>query len=648
MGHCIRGEASAHCGDDRIVIVVDDVTLKRGGEALFEHLNLTIHPGQRVGMVGRNGVGKSSLFALLRGRLVAEHGEVRIPPRWRIAHLAQETEPNERGALDWAVDGDAELRRVERAIAVAEKNGDDAALASLHSQFDDLHGYSAAARAAEILNGLGFAATDHVRPYREFSGGWRIRLNLAQTLMCPSDLLLLDEPTNHLDLDAMLWLEAHLSRYPGTLVMIAHDREFLDAVTTHTVHLETGRATLYRGNYSAFERQRGDNLAREASVARRQALKAEQINRFVERFRAKATKARQVQSRLKALEKLQLAAPGHVDSPYQFNFPNPSRMSRILIQVDAATLGYPGAPILTTGPLQITPGARIGVLGPNGAGKTTLMRTLAGDLAPLNGELLRGQHSTVGYFAQHQLDLLDGQVGALEHIRRREPKAAEQRHRDYLGGWGFAGDMALRPSASLSGGEKARLVLALIAWQQPALLLLDEPTNHLDIEMRHALTVALQNYEGALVIVSHDRDLLSRCVDEFWLVQHGRVEPFADDLALYAERVRQRLNASTASAEGSRRERRQSAAEQRRLSQPLRNTLKRLEQQIDTFSAQLRELEQRLAEPETYDQPAAELQALLARRRTLAHNLETAEADWLIKQEALDALNGEPHSLRKT
>jgi ATP-binding cassette subfamily F protein 3 len=430
--------------------------------------------------------------------------------------------------------------------------------------------------------------------------------------------------------------------------MIAHDREFLDAVTTHTIHLETGRATLYRGNYSAFERQRGENLATQAAFARRQAQKAEQINRFVERFRAKATKARQVQSRLKALEKLQLAAPGHIDSPYQFSFPNPSRMSRVLVQLEAATMGYPGTPILTSGPLRIAPGSRIGILGVNGAGKTTLMRTLAGDLAPLDGELLRGQHSAVGYFAQHQLDQLEGQQSALEHIRRREPKSSDQQYRNYLGGWGFAGDMTLRQTASLSGGEKARLVLALIAWQQPALLLLDEPTNHLDIEMRHALTVALQDYEGALVIVSHDRDLLSRCVDEFWLVRQGRVEPFGDDLGGYAERTRQRLVARPA-ADGTRRERRQSAAERRRLSQPLRTALKSLEQHIDALGVQRTELERTLADPRTYNElTGAELQALLARRAALVQDLETAEADWLAKQQELDALEPEPHSPRKT
>jgi ATP-binding cassette subfamily F protein 3 len=621
------------------MIVISDVTLKRGGEVLFEHLDLTLHAGHKIALIGRNGVGKSSLFALLRGRLLPEVGDVRIPPRWRIAHLEQETQASDRLALDWALDGDTALRGVERAIADAERRGDDVALARLHTEFDDLGGYSAQARAAEILNGLGFQAGDLQRPYREFSGGWRIRLNLAQTLMSPSDLLLLDEPTNHLDLDAMLWLEGHLNRYEGTLLVIAHDREFLDAVVDHTVHLESGRATVYRGNYSAFERQRGENLARQSNLAQRQARKAEQIMRFVERFRAKSTKARQVQSRLKALEKLEISAAGHVDSPYEFSFPNPTQMSPMLIQVEHATLGYAGKPILTAESLRIAPGARIGVLGANGAGKTTLMRTLAGDLPLLGGDLFRGQHSSVGYFAQHQLELLQGGLSALAHLRLREPNATDQRRRTYLGGWGFAGDMALRPTASLSGGEKARLVLALIAWQQPALLLLDEPTNHLDIEMRHALTLALQEYQGAMVIVSHDRDLLGRCVDEFWLVAKGRVDPYADDLEQYAERIRQRVAPSHATAATSRKERRQASAEHRRQTQSLRTTIKRLESRIETLSISLKTLEATLADPVTYETLATQaLQDVIAQRTDQMRDLAAAESQWLELQEQLETM----------
>ena len=624
------------------MIVISDVTLKRGGEVLFEHLDLTLHPGHRNAIVGRNGVGKSSLFALLRGRLLPEVGDVRIPPRWRIAHLDQETAASARSALDWAMDGDRQLRRVQRQLADAEHRADDAALAHLHVEFDDLGGYTAEARAAEILNGLGFRSNEFAKPYDEFSGGWRIRLNLAQTLMCPSDLLLLDEPTNHLDLDAMLWLEGHLRRYEGTLLVIAHDREFLDAIADHTVHLEAGRATTYRGNYSSFERQRGENLASQAALARRQARKAAEIMRFVDRFRAKSSKARQVQSRLKALERLEVAMPGHVDSPYEFSFPNPAQMSPMLVQVEDAALGYADSTILTVPSLQVGPGARIGVLGANGAGKTTLMRTLAGDLAPLRGHVHRGQHSAVGYFAQHQLELLDPQLGALGHLRLRTPVTTDQRRRDYLGGWGFPGDMALRPTATLSGGEKARLVLALVAWQQPAILMLDEPTNHLDIEMRHALTVALQAYDGAMVIVSHDRDLLGRCVDEFWLVEDGAVQPYDDDLEHYADRIRSRVAATPAASNAagpSRREQRQASAEQRRQTQALRNVVKNLETKIESVGTAVVELEARLADPATYETlSTAQLQDLIAQRTDRKRALAAAEAEWLDAHERLDAM----------
>jgi ATP-binding cassette subfamily F protein 3 len=624
------------------MIVLDDITLKRGGHSLFEHLDLTIHPGQHVGLVGRNGVGKSSLFALLKGQLLAEVGDVRIPPRWRIAYLAQETQPSERSALDWALDGDDELRRVEREIRAAEARDDNDALAHLYTRFDDLGGYSAAARAAEILSGLGFAATDHGRAYREFSGGWRIRLNLAQTLMAPAELLLLDEPTNHLDLDAMLWLESHLRQFAGTLLVIAHDREFLDAVTTHTVHLEQGRATQYRGNYSAFERQRGEALARQTALARQQAKRAAEIRNFVERFRAKASKARQVQSRLKALEKLEQAESAHTDSPYQFSFPNPARMSRSLVHLDAAALGYGNTPLLRTGELRIVPGARIGILGVNGAGKTTLLRTLAGELAPMSGTLSRGRHSAVGYFAQHQLELLDPALSALEHIGKLPPLAPEQQQRDHLGGWGFSGDAALRPTGTLSGGEKARLVLGLIAWQRPALLLLDEPTNHLDIEMRHALSVALQTYQGALVLVSHDRDLLARCVDEFWLVSNGNVAPFSGDLSTYAERVRQAQRTPTDKDSESRRARRQNAAQERLREEPLRRKLKELERTINGLNRELAELEEVLADPATYTASSANVPDLLTRRAALTTRLEAVETEWVDKQQQLES--GAAHS----
>jgi ATP-binding cassette subfamily F protein 3 len=408
------------------------------------------------------------------------------------------------------------------------------------------------------------------------------------------------------------------------------------------MHLERGRAVLYRGNYSAFERQRGEQLARQAAFARRQAQKVDAITRFVERFRAKSTKARQVQSRLKALERLEISAPAHVDSPYEFSFPNPAQISPVLIQLDDATLGYPGRPILEAKTLRIAPGARIGVLGVNGAGKTTLMRTLAGDLPLLGGTLFRGQHSDLGYFAQHQLELLRADQSALEQLRLRTPMATDQRRRTYLGGWGFSGDIVLRPVATLSGGEKARLVLALIAWQQPTLLLLDEPTNHLDIEMRHALSVALQAYEGAMVIVSHDRDLLARCVDELWLVSDGVAQAYSGDLEDYTERIRQRVAPALAPTTGtapSRRERRQASAEHRRRTQALRNAIQHLESRVESMSIALKTIDAKLANPDTYESMSTRaVQDLIAQRTDALRDLAAAEADWVESLEQLEAM----------
>jgi ATP-binding cassette, subfamily F, member 3 len=634
------------------MIILNDVTLKRGDRTLFDSLSLTVHGGQRVGVVGRNGVGKSTLFALLRGRLLPEAGDVQVPPGWRIAFLAQETEPSPRSALDWVLDGDRALRRVQRRIAAAEDRGDDAALARLYSELEDVDGYTAEARAATILSGLGFHADQFQDGYETFSGGWRIRLNLAQALMAPSDLLLLDEPTNHLDIDALLWLEQWLVRYPGTLLTIAHDRGFLDSVATHIVHLEHGKAFTYRGGYSSFERQRSERLTRQAAEYRQQQHQIRHIQSFVDRFRAKASKARQVQSRLKALERLQAAAPAYADSPYQFEFPDPKKLSNPLLALDEAALGYGEPAVVRDATLRIYPGSRVGVLGANGAGKSTLMRTLAGELPLLGGRMVRGEHSPVGYFAQHQLEQLDGAASAIAQLERLDPAAQPQKVRNFLGGWGFSGDMATRPVATLSGGEKARLVLALLAWQRPAILLLDEPTNHLDLEMRQALSVALQDYQGALVIVSHDRELLQRSVDEFWLVKDARVSDYTADLDTYLAGIRAGF-VDAGGTDGSayadpaparnRREARQSAAELRRATQPLRDGVKRLEREIEGFTKALKDIERRLADTEVYRALSSdELSAMLAERGRLQRKIETAESRWLEQQQALEAALDQP------
>jgi ATP-binding cassette, subfamily F, member 3 len=579
---------------------------------------------------------------LLRGRMLPESGDVKVPESWRVAFMAQETDPSPRSAIDWVLDGDTGLRRVERQLAAAEKRGDDVALARLYSEFEDVDGYSADARAATILHGLGFAADEFRLGYDQFSGGWRIRLNLARALMAPSDLLLLDEPTNHLDLDALLWLEHWLIKYPGTLLTIAHDRGFLDAVATHIVHLERGKAFSYRGGYSSFERQRSERMTRETAEFRQKQHQIKHVQAFVDRFRAKASKARQVQSRIKALERLQSAAPAYADSPYEFSFPNPRKLSNPLLSLDHGQLGYGGAPVVDDVTLRIYPGSRIGVLGANGAGKSTLVRTLAGDLPLQGGELFRGEHSATGYFAQHQLEQLDPGASATAHLERLDPATRPQVVRDFLGGWGFSGDLATRPVETLSGGEKARLVLALLAWQRPAILLLDEPTNHLDLEMRQALSVALQDFEGALVIISHDRELLTRSVDEFWLVKDGRVSPYTDDLDSYMAAIRSGFSTEPAArgdtaAAVSRKEARQNAAELRRRTQPLREDVRRLEQEIEGFTRSLKELEQRLADTEIYRQLSSdELSAMLAERGRLQRKLDTAERRWLEKQEALE------------
>ena len=512
-----------------------DITLHRGSTLLFDRLNLAVHGGQKVGVVGRNGAGKTTLFDLVRGQIAPEEGAVLKPQAWRVASLAQHVAPSSRCAIDFVQDGDTRLRRIERDIGRADEQGNGRALASLYADYEDAGGYDARARAGEILGGLGFAAQDFDKPHRAFSGGWRIRLHLARALLTPSDLLLLDEPTNHLDLETTLWLESWVREYQGTLLTIAHDRDFLDRTVNTIAHLEDGQAAVYTGNYSDFERQRAEALERRAALHKKQQRRIAEMRRFVDRFRAKANKARQVQSRLKALERMDVVAAVYADSPYRFAFTNPRKISNPTLSVNAATLGYGEQAVLTDVTLRVYPNDRIGVLGANGAGKTTLLRALADELAPLAGQVVRPRHAKVGYFAQHQLESLDLARSPLQHIHECVPAAfTSQQQLDYLGGWGFRGEDAVRPAHTFSGGEKARLVLALLACREPAVLVLDEPTNHLDLEMREALAVALQDYQGALLLVSHDRHLLRRCVDDFWLLAGGAVSRYRGDMDAFA------------------------------------------------------------------------------------------------------------------
>jgi ATP-binding cassette subfamily F protein 3 len=629
------------------MLTLTGVTLRRGSRLLLEGASLTVHPGQRVGIVGSNGCGKSSLFALLRGELLADAGEVALPPRWVVAHVAQELRALDRTAVEFVMDGDAELREIQAGIDAAERAHDGVRLGELHARFTEIGGHAAPARAATLLAGLGFAPSDHARRVAEFSGGWRVRLQLARALMARSDLLLLDEPTNHLDLDAVLWLERWLQDYRGTLLVISHDREFLDHVVDRVCHFDQGRLRLYAGGFSDFERARAEALAQQNAAHDRQVREIARLQGFVDRFRAKATKARQAQSRLKALERIELVARAQADAPFDFSFADPGIASDPLLILEDVAAGYAGVPVLEDVQLQVRRGARIGLLGRNGAGKSTLMKVLAGAMAPHSGRRIEGRELRIGYFAQHQLDQLRPEETPLAHLARLDRTAREQDLRTFLGGFGFRGDDALAPVGPMSGGEKARLALALIVYLRPHLLLLDEPTNHLDLLMRGALTLALQSFEGALVLVSHDRSLLRSAVDEFWLVGDGRVQPFDGDLEDYAAwLVAAAKSAEDAGARAtgpSRKEQRRAAAVARHeaaaLRRPMEAQVRKVEAEMAALEAAKRELETRLASPDLYAAGRKEeLKASLVEQARVAGRLAELESAWLELQERLEGL----------
>ncbi len=624
-----------------------NLTLARGAKPLIEDASLQIHPGQKVALTGANGAGKSSLFALLRGELHQEAGDLDIPPAWVVAHVAQETPALPDAAIEFVLDGDAELRRLENEIAQAEASHDPH-LGELHARLADIGGYAARARAAELLHGLGFGDTDFARSVSDFSGGWRVRLNLARALMCRSDLLLLDEPTNHLDLDAVIWLEGWLKDYRGTLVLISHDRDFIDAVVDQVAHIENRQLTLYRGGYSDFERQRAEKLTQQQSMYERQQREMAHLHSYIDRFRAKATKARQAQSRIKALERMELISAAHVDSPFGFHFRDMAAAPDPLLVIDDGAVGYGGQAILSKLALTLRPGERLGLLGRNGAGKSTLIKLLAGELPLMSGKRIEGKDLNIGYFAQHQLEQLRHEESPLQHMLRLDPKTREQELRNHLGGFDFRGDMATTPCGAFSGGEKSRLALALLIWQRPNLLLLDEPTNHLDLEMRHALTLALQEYDGGVVLVSHDRALLRATCDRFALVAGGSAQPFDGDLEDYrqwlaAQRDDQgKTPEKTLDKAAQKAERAQAQVDrQARLAErrALTKEAERLEKQLADWQEEKAVIEERLADPAFYANPApALLQELHKRQAELGGSIDAAEERWFEAHAALDAI----------
>jgi ATP-binding cassette subfamily F protein 3 len=643
------------------MIILRDIELRRGSKLLLHGANATLQPGQRLALIGANGSGKSSLFALLLGELPADAGDIEGLGNLRLAHMAQEVAATDLPAGRYVLQGDGELYRLVTALEAAEQTGDFARAAEIHNALEACQGYDAERRVERLLQGLGFPDGAAARPVSDFSGGWRIRLNLARALMTPSDFMLLDEPTNHLDLDATLWLQSWLQSYPGTLLMISHDRDFIDATCERILSIEGEQLLTWKGNYSDYERLRAEHLANQQASFEKQQQRIAQIEDFVRRFRYKATKARQAQSRLKELERMQQLAPAHIDSPFNFVFPEPGKSSDPLLRLDHADLGYADTTILRDVSLMLRPGSRIALLGRNGAGKSTLLKSLIGKLPLRAGERQTGEHCRVGYFDQQQLEALDLEASAAQHILRLSPDAREQAVLDFLGGFNFRGDAATSPIAPFSGGEKARLALALVVWQRPNLLVLDEPTNHLDLDMRNAMEMALQGYQGALVLVSHDRHMLRNTADELLLVHDGRVEPYEEDLRAYERWILSGLRDNSgsrsgepeASAEsqpatqqssgddaGSRKEKRQQAAARREKQRPLQKQLARTESEMAKAEENLSAIRAQLADPELYNGDNKERVATLLREegelKLLSENLEE---QWLTLQQELEDLD---------
>ncbi|OCG39482.1 ABC transporter ATP-binding protein [Gilliamella sp. Bif1-4] len=638
------------------MIIFDSIQVRRGVNLLLDNASATINPQQKVGLVGKNGCGKSTLFSLIKGEIQADAGTLSVPSHWQLAWVNQETPALDIPAIEYAIDGDREYRQLEKQLDIANEQNNGQQIAVIHEKLDTIDAWTIRARAATLLHGLGFSNEQLMSPVKSYSGGWRMRLNLAQALMCRSDLLLLDEPTNHLDLDAVIWLEKWLSNYQGTLILISHDRDFLDPLVNKIIHIEQKSLFEYTGNYSSFEIQRSTKLAQQQSLYESQQLKVAHLQNYIDRFRAKATKAKQAQSRIKMLERMELIAPAHVDNPFHFNFKPSEFLPSPLLMMDKVVAGYDDKIILEKIKLNLVPGSRIGLLGRNGAGKSTLIKLLAGELAPKEGHINLAKGVQLGYFAQHQLEYLRPDESPLWHLTQlAEPKNTEQELRNYLGGFDFQGDKVTEPVKTFSGGEKARLVLALIVWQKPNLLLLDEPTNHLDLDMRQALTEALIDFDGALVVVSHDRHLLRSTTDEFYLVHDHKVEPFDGDLDDYQKWLAEvqktenqsndeiqsikKENTNNVSAQD-RKEQKRKQAELRAQMQPIKKQLQKEEQMLDKLTNQLKQIEEQLSDPAIYDaSKKTELTALLLEQSQLKNQLEETELQWLELQQQLEAFN---------
>jgi ATP-binding cassette subfamily F protein 3 len=666
------------------VITLRNLSLRRGSKLVLDQASLTLQPGEKIGLVGRNGAGKSSLFALLAGRLHADAGDLQMPPRWQLAEVAQEMPETAEGATDFVLQGDLPLQRAQASLAQAEAGGDGHAIAQAHVALEEAGAFDARARAQALLLGLGFRSEQLDAPVNSFSGGWRMRLQLARALMCPADLLLLDEPTNHLDLDALVWLEAWLARFEGTLLVISHDREFLDAICKVIVHLDEARLVRYTGNYSAFEEMRAERLEQAQAAYTRQQEKIAHLQRFIDRFKAKATKARQAQSRVKALARMEKLAPVLTASDFSFEFREPQSLPNPMLVLDGLACGYGDQVIVRKVQRSVLAGQRIGILGANGQGKSTLVKTIARELPALAGRITEGKGLATGYFAQQELDVLRPDEGPLQHLvrlaREQGPAAREQELRDFLGGFRFGGEMVNQAVGSLSGGEKARLVLAMLVWQRPNLLLLDEPTNHLDLDTRQALSIALNEFEGSVMLVSHDRALLREVCDEFWLVSHGGVQPFDGDLDDYqrwllevaravakgqptplppsalpaeaappavaaateakAKKAATTAAASPSAARGARDDReaeKRARARRAEATRPLRIEIQRIDERLVRLGAERTEVQALLAATGTRPEDYAEL------GRRLAHveaEVQQLEERWLQAHDELEALQG--------